>query len=82
MAGIQALWATDKAADALTPEMPEIPPIPTAPELDTSAQDEREEAMRKERERRALSGRASTILTGGLGDTSKPQLGSAILLGQ
>lgn len=51
------------------------------PELDAKAQADRDEEVRKERERRLLGGRASTILTGGLGDTSTPQLGSSILLG-
>jgi hypothetical protein len=58
----------------------ELPSVPTAPELDAGAQKEREKAALEERRR--ISGRASTVLTGGLGDTSKPQLASKVLLGQ
>jgi hypothetical protein len=76
------LFVADRVVDALVPKPPELPPIPTAPELDTGARDARDEAARLERERRLASGRASTILTGGLGDTSQPQLASAVLLGQ
>lgn len=40
-------------------------------------------AREKERERlRNARGRASTILTGGLGDVSQPNLGRAVLTGQ
>jgi hypothetical protein len=82
MSGTTALLFADKAVDAVVPEMPQAAPIPTAPELDAGAAAERDEAARRERERRLMGGRASTMLTGGLGDTSKPQLASAVLLGQ
>jgi hypothetical protein len=62
--------------------MPSVAPIPTAPELDTGAQAERDAAAAEERRKRSQSGRASTMLTGGLGDTSQPRLASAVLLGQ
>jgi hypothetical protein len=81
MSGVTALFAADKAVDALVPEMPKTASIPTVPELDTGAAAERDEAARRERERRLAGGRASTVLTGGLGDTSKPQLASKVLLG-
>jgi hypothetical protein len=84
--GVPAITAS-KGADAvqgLIPKIPEMPgqaPIPNAPELDAGAQGQRDEAARLERERRLASGRASTILTGGLGDTSTPNLASKVLLG-
>jgi hypothetical protein len=81
MSGITALFAADKAVDALVPERPEVAPIPTAPELDTGAAAERDAAAAEERRKRSQSGRASTTLTGGLGDTSAPTLASKVLLG-
>ena len=52
-----------------------------AVELDSNAQKERDAAAYEERRKRGQSGRASTMLTGGLGDTSAPTLASAVLLG-
>lgn len=60
------------------PKMP--PPAPPAPTTDTAAV---EDAARRERMSRvAAGGRASTILTGGMGDTSTPASAKATLLGQ
>lgn len=42
-----------------------------------------EKARERERERlRSSRGRSSTVLTGGLGDVSSPNLGFAVLTGQ
>lgn len=44
---------------------------------------EAEKARERERERlRTARGRASTLLTGGLGDVSTPNIGRAVLTGQ
>jgi hypothetical protein len=56
------------------------PPPPVAPTIDNSqvAIDEATAAQRQ----RSLAGRASTILTGGMGAAETANLGSAKLLGQ
>jgi hypothetical protein len=46
-----------------------------------AGQAERDAAAYEERRKRGQSGRASTTLTGGLGDTSAPTLASKVLLG-
>lgn len=57
---------------------PHPPPMPVAPaRADTSVAD----AERDERLRRAAAGRASTMLTGGLGDTSSAPVARNQLLG-
>lgn len=58
-----------------SPKLPKR--IPDTSEID--AEKERE----RERERLRLArGRASTLLTGGLGDLSQPNIGRAVLTGQ
>lgn len=51
---------------------------PTTPANDPMAAQERDDAAARERQAR---GRSSTILTGGLGDTSTPNMASRTLLG-
>lgn len=77
-------WSAKKVIEKIVTRVttPEARRDVQPPELDARAQAERDEAARKERERRLLGGRASTILTGGRGDLTTPTLGSAILLGQ
>jgi len=59
-------------------EKPSPPPMPAAPtKADTSVAD----AERDERLRRAAAGRASTMMTGGLGDTSSAPVAKKQLLG-
>lgn len=53
-----------------------------APELNTQAdKDAQDAAAAEERRRAAAGGRASTIFTGALGDTSTPNTASKVLLG-
>lgn len=63
---------------------PSIPapsaPLPT-PALDPAIQAQTQEADRQRRLQLAAGGRASTVLTGGLGDTSTPTTASQTLLG-
>ena len=58
---------------------PHFPKTARPQDAERAAEIERE----KERERlRTAKGRRSTILTGGLGDQSEPNLGRAVLTGQ
>ena len=67
------------------PKSPDIKPAPTAPPIvapidaDANAKKAGDEERRK---RQAASGRSSTILTGGLGDTSAADTGRKKLLGE
>ena len=67
------------------PKSPTVKPAPTAPPIvapidaDADAKAAGDEERRK---RQAASGRSSTILTGGLGDTSAPSTGKKRLLGE
>lgn len=63
-----------------SPKTPDSPPPPPPPELDPTVQVKADEEARKQR--RGVFGRASTILTGGMGDLSTPTLASKTLLGQ
>ena len=58
------------------PTPPPPPPIPTDDSAAVAA------AQQEELLRRSNAGRASTILTGGLGDTSEATTASQVLLGQ
>lgn len=62
------------------------PSVPSAPEVQAApqAQDEAVTSARddEERRRRAAAGRASTLLTGSQGDTSKANTSNKTLLGQ
>lgn len=62
----------------LMPKAPSLPPPPPAPTADSAAVGD---AARRERAARG-GGRASTILTGTMGDTSVPSSAKAMLLGQ
>ena len=67
-----------------SPSIPSPPPLPPAPNPDTDpgTADKLNEAERKRRQAEAsASGRASTILTGGLGDTSEAPIARNVLLG-
>lgn len=62
------------------PSPPRLPPPPPAPSREDPAV---EEARRRQViAARQARGRAATILTGGQGDTSTPELGKKQLLGQ
>jgi hypothetical protein len=63
-----------------TPKPPPVimappPPTPTDPSVEAAADAQRQAQAQ-------AAGRASTILTSGLGDTSTPTLGKKELLGQ
>lgn len=57
-------------------EMPMPSPAPVAPTIDNSAA-ELDARQRDERLRRASAGRASTVLTGGMGLSTEPDSASA-----
>lgn len=57
---------------------PAVPPPPPAPTMDNSAAEIA--AAQEAQRRRAVSGRASTVLTGGLG-TTDPETATKTLLG-
>jgi len=62
---------------------PSTPSVPTPPPAPSMADPAVEEARRKQIEaQKRAKGRASTILTGGQGDTTTPELGKKTLLGQ
>lgn len=64
----------------LSPSIPSAPQNPTPPSMADPAV---EEARRKQIEaQKRAKGRSSTILTGGQGDTTAPELGKKQLLGQ
>lgn len=70
------------AVDALTPKMPDVPGAPLTPDTDPAAQAAIAEAERLEREAQLRArGRASTVLTGGAGDTSTASTARRALLG-
>lgn len=59
---------------------PEPPPMPVAPTRDNSAEIAEAERAERERARRA-AGRASTMVLGGMGDTSDAPTAKKQLLG-
>ncbi len=63
-----------------TPDVPAPPPLPPEPTRDDADIQAKAEAER--RRIRLARGRASTIATGGLGDTSPAPTAAKILLGQ
>lgn len=64
------------------PKMPDVPAAPLTPDTDPAAQAKIAEAERLEREAQLRArGRASTILTGGAGDTSTANTARRTLLG-
>ena len=66
----------------MMPKAPKMPdPAPAAPANDAAATAERERLAEEERLRRIALGRMSTNPTGGLGDTSAPNLAGKALLG-
>lgn len=71
--------ATDPLNLWHAPDAPELPEAPKAPTIDDPAV---ADAAKREREAQLKAkGRASTILTGAEGDTSKPNLARRQLLG-
>lgn len=64
------------------PKMPDVPAAPLTPDTDPAAQAKIAEAERLEREAQLRArGKASTVLTGGLGDTSTASTARRALLG-
>lgn len=63
------------------PSMPAPLPPPPAPSIDPAIQAQTQEADRQRRLALSQGGRASTVLTGGMGDTSTPMTASKQLLG-
>lgn len=77
MAVISSLFSAPEA-----PAAPPPPPPAPNPEKDPATASALNEAERKRRQAEAAAtGRASTILTGGLGDTSTASTAKAVLLG-
>jgi hypothetical protein len=63
------------------PDLPPPPPPPPTPAIDYAVQQQTADADRQRRLQLAAGGRASTVLTSGLGDTSTPTTASQTLLG-
>ncbi len=60
---------------------PQIAPAPQTPAEDPAAAMARDEAAARDRRKRMAGGRASTLLTGPLGDTGAAPISAAKLLG-
>lgn len=63
-------------------DKPVLAPVPPPPANDAAAQAARDRAAEEERVKRVAAGKAATNPTGGLGDTSAPNLAAKNLLGQ
>jgi hypothetical protein len=74
--------AAGAAKDSLVPKMPDLPVPPVVPgSPDDVAGRAARDAAAEEARKRSQFGRASTNPTGGLGDTSTPNLAAKSLLG-
>ena len=76
--------ATEKAVEAITPEMPKLPKPQKAPGLPEGPAevDPRQRQARELEKKSRRRGRALTILTGPLGATSQAQTTGKTLLGK
>lgn len=73
---MSSLFKKPKAPQYAVPSQPVAPPVP-----EPVADEERSKAKEKEKRLRAGMGRKSTLVTGGLGDTSTPNIARKKLLG-